>query len=212
MRERKAERMTAPQETLELAQDVAGQSFAPASGCASFSRVWAMPSADTFSVPVIGEMVKRYLATAKVSCDPFARNKRWATHTNDLNPKTEAEHHMDAEAFMVMLAEKGVKCDVAIFDPPYSPRQISECYKEAGITVGMKETQNAALYARMKSALLSILTPDAIVLSFGWNSAGMGKKHGFEQIEIMLCCHGGAHNDTICLAERRRPELQGTFL
>lgn len=171
-----------------------------------------MPSADTFSVPVIGEMVKRYLATAKVSCDPFARNKRWATHTNDLNPKTEAEHHMDAEAFMVMLAEKGVKCDVAIFDPPYSPRQISECYKEAGITVGMKETQNAALYARMKSALLSILTPDAIVLSFGWNSAGMGKKHGFEQIEIMLCCHGGAHNDTICLAERRRPELQGTFL
>lgn len=134
-----------------------------------------MPSADTFSVPAIGDMVKRYLATAKVSCDPFARNKRWATHTNDLNPKTEAEHHMDAEAFMVMLAGKGVKCDLAIFDPPYSPRQISECYKEAGITVGMKETQNAALYARMKAAMLPILTPDAIVLSFGWNSAGMGK-------------------------------------
>lgn len=174
-----------------------------------FRREWAMPSADTFSVPVIGEMVKRYLATAKVSCDPFARNKRWATHTNDLNPKTEAEHHMDAEAFMVMLAEKGVKCDVAIFDPPYSPRQISECYKEAGITVGMKETQNAALYARMKSALLPILTPDAIVLSFGWNSAGMGKKHGFEQIEILLCCHGAAHNDTICLAEQR---TQGSLI
>lgn len=168
-----------------------------------------MPSADTFSVPVIGEMVKRYLATAKVSCDPFARNKRWATHTNDLNPKTEAEHHMDAEAFMMMLAGKGVKCDLAIFDPPYSPRQISECYKEAGITVGMKETQNAALYARMKSALLPILTPDAIVLSFGWNSAGMGKKHGFEQIEILLVCHGAAHNDTICLAEQR---FQGTLI
>ena len=54
----------------------------------------------------------------------------------------QAEYHMDAEAFMVMLSEKGVKCDLAIFDPPYSPRQISECYKEAGITVGMKETQN----------------------------------------------------------------------
>ncbi len=177
-----------------------------------FRREWAMPSADTFSVPVIGEMVKRYLATAKVSCDPFARNKRWATHTNDLNPKTEAEHHMDAEAFMVMLEQKGVKCDLAIFDPPYLPRQISECYKEAGITVGMKETQNAALYARMKSALLPILTPDAIVLSFGWNSAGMGIKHSFEQIEILLCCHGAAHNDTICLAERRLPELQASLI
>jgi hypothetical protein len=52
----------------------------------------------------------------------------------------------------------------------------------------------------------------AVIRSSGWNSAGMGQKHGFEQIEIMLCCHGGAHNDTICLAERRRPELQGTFL
>jgi hypothetical protein len=174
-----------------------------------FRREWAMPSADTFSVPVIGEMVKRYLANAKISCDPFARNNRWATHTNDLNPKTEAEHHMDAEEFMAMLAGKGVKCDLAIFDPPYSPRQISECYKEAGITVGMKETQNAALYARMKAALLPILTPDAIVLSFGWNSAGMGKKHGFEQIEILLCCHGAEHNDTICLAEQR---AQSNFL
>jgi hypothetical protein len=171
-----------------------------------------MPNADTFSVPTIGAFVKRYLLKSKISIDPFARNRRWATHTNDLNPKTEAEHHMDAEAFMVMLAGQGVKCDLAIFDPPYSPRQISECYKEAGITVGMKETQNAALYARMKSALLPILTPNATVLSFGWNSAGMGKKHGFEQIEILLCCHGAAHNDTICLAERRCTNNQGELL
>jgi hypothetical protein len=176
-----------------------------------FERLWAMPSADTFSVKPIGDMVKRYLEKATVSVDPFARNKRWATHTNDLNPKTEAEHHMDAEDFLLMLAGKGVKCDLAIFDPPYSPRQISECYKEAGITCGMKETQNAALYSRMKSAMMTILTDDAIVLSFGWNSAGMGKKHGFEQVEILLCCHGAAHNDTICLAEKRIPQYQQSF-
>jgi hypothetical protein len=174
----------------------------------SFSRVWAMPSADTFSVPPIGEFVRRYLDDATESCDPFARNKRWATHTNDLNPKTEAEHHMDAEDFLRMLATRGVKCDVAIMDPPYSPRQISECYKEAGLTVGMKETQNAALYARVKAALMEVLTEDAVVLSFGWNSAGMGLKHGFEIVEVLLCCHGAAHNDTICLAERRKPDFQ----
>lgn len=175
-----------------------------------FSRVWAMPNSDTFSVPPIGEMVKRYLANAKVSCDPFARNNRWATHTNDLNPKTQAEHHMDAEDFLKMLTEKGVKCDLAILDPPYSPRQISECYKEAGITCGMKESQNSALYSRVKSALAKVLDEEATVLSFGWNSTGMGIKHGFEQIEIMLCCHGGAHNDTICLAERRTKPISST--
>lgn len=37
------------------------------------------------------------------------------------------------------------------------------------------------------------------VLSFGWNSAGMGD--GFRHLELLLVAHGGAHNDTICLAE-----------
>ncbi len=171
-----------------------------------FTRVWAMPSADTFDVQPIGDMVKRYLVASKVSCDPFARNKRWATHTNDLNPKTAAEHHMDACDFLRMIASDGIRCDLAILDPPYSPRQISECYQEAGIKCGMKETQNAALYSRVKNSLAKTLTNDATILSFRWNSAGMGQKHGCELIEIMLVCHGGAHNDTICLAERPRSQ------
>lgn len=172
-----------------------------------FSRVWAMPNSNTFSIPPVGEFVKRYLSQSSSSVDPFARDCRWATHTNDLNPKTAAEHHLQADEFLKLLELRGVKCDLAILDMPYSPRQISECYKEAGLTCGMKETQNARLYGDTKNALIPILAPDAIVLSFGWNSAGMGQKHGFYQIEIMLCCHGGAHNDTICLAERRLPEL-----
>jgi hypothetical protein len=173
-----------------------------------FSRTWAMPNGDTFSIPPIGDFVKSYLDGASVSVDPFARDKRWATHTNDLNPATQAEHHMDAEAFLLMLATQGVKADLIIFDPPYSPRQISECYKSVGLEVGMKETQSALLYQRVRNAIMPICTDDAIVLSFGWNTVGMGKKHGFEQIEIMLCCHGGAHNDTICMAERRMPNYQ----
>lgn len=170
-----------------------------------FSRLWAMPNADTFSIPPIGDFVQSYLRASLVSVDPFARDKRWATYTNDLNPATAAEHHLDAEEYLLMLAVRGVKCDLALFDPPYSPRQISECYKQVGREVGMKETQSALLYQRVRNALLAVLTEDATVLSFGWNTVGMGKKHGFEIIEILLCCHGGAHNDTICLAEKRLP-------
>lgn len=168
-----------------------------------FTRVWAMPNADTFSVKPIGEFVQRYLAASKVSVDPFARNKRWATHTNDLNPETAAEHHMDAQAFLEHLKAGGVMADLVIFGPPYSPRQISECYKSVGREVGMKETQSALLYQRVRDAIAPIVAPGGIVLSFGWNSVGMGKRHGYEQIEILLCCHGGAHNDTICLAEKQ---------
>lgn len=161
------------------------------------SRVWAMPNADTFSVPVIGALVHKYLHG--VSVDPFARNKRWATFTNDLNPTTDAEHHMDAVDFLEMLSENDVTADVLILDPPYSPRQISECYKAAGKTVGMKDTQNAALYARVRSTARRLCKRGTIVLSFGWNSCGMGK--GFALRELLLVAHGGAHNDTICVVE-----------
>jgi hypothetical protein len=170
-----------------------------------------MPSGDTFSVKPIGEFVQRYLSASGVSVDPFARDKRWATHTNDLNPATGADYHMDAEDFLLMLGRQGVKADLIIFDPPYSPRQISECYKSIGMEVGMKETQSALLYQRVRTAIMPICSHDAVVLSFGWNSVGMGKGHNFEQIEIMLCCHGGAHNDTICMAERRLPSLPDLF-
>ncbi len=167
-----------------------------------------MPNHDTFSVKPIGDFVRRYLSASKVSVDPFARDKRWATHTNDLNPDTAAEHHMDAEEFLLMLARDGVVGDLVIFDPPYSPRQISECYKSVGLEVGMRETQSALLYQRVRNAIAKVCAPNATVLSFGWNTVGMGKKHGFEQIEIMLCCHGGAHNDTICMAEKRISKLE----
>jgi len=165
------------------------------------SRAWGMPSRDTFDCRPIGEFVARWMKDSSWSIDPFARNKRIASVTNDLNPATCAEFHMDAEDFLVKM-RTGPKFDLAIMDPPYSPRQISECYKEAGLTVGMKETQNAVLYARVRAALASVLIPGAVVLSFGWNSSGMGKKYRATQLEILLVSHGGAHNDTICLAER----------
>lgn len=40
-------------------------------------------------------------------------------------------------------------------------------------------------------------------LSFGWNTTGMGISRGFQIQEVLLVCHGGAHNDTICIAEKR---------
>lgn len=170
----------------------------------AFSREWAMPSGDTFTVPPIGEFVRKYLAQSKISVDPFARNNQWATFTNDLSRNTLAERHMDAPDFLAKLVTEGVKdIDLAIIDPPYSPRQVAEHYRSIGLAASKADTQIAGLYARTRSALLPLLAPQATVLSFGWNSAGMGKQHGFEIREVLLVAHGGAHNDTICIAETR---------
>lgn len=67
----------------------------------------------------------------------------------------------------------------------------------------MEETQNARLYKRVRDAMDAIIPVGGIVLSFGWQSAGMGLKRGYEILEIMLVAHGGGHNDTICMAERK---------
>ena len=165
-------------------------------------RAWAMPDSETFNVKPIREFVGSYLTESECSVDPFARNCDLATHTNDINPDTTAQRHYDAGEYLGILAAEGVKADLIIFDPPYSPRQISECYQSIGMDVNTESTQNAALYSRVRDAMMSVLSPGGTVLSFGWNSGGMGRKRGFEIVEILLVCHGGAHNDTICMAER----------
>lgn len=170
------------------------------------NRVWAMPTKDTFDCPPIGEFVQRYLAESKVSIDPFARDKRWATYTNDLNTDTTAEYHMDALEFLSMLKERAITADLALIDPPYSLRQMKECYEGLGRKITGRESQR--FYGDMRDALVPVLSPDATVLTFGWNSIGIGKTRGFEIVEILLVCHGRAHNDTICVAERRIAEAQ----
>lgn len=167
-----------------------------------FDRQFSMPNSQTFSVNPIKEFLWKYLKRSKVSVDPYARNTDWATYTNDLNPETSAQYHLDALDFIALLKEKGVKADLIIFDPPYSPRQISECYKGIGLPTNSKLT-SSAFYAEPKNALVDICTNDAIVLSFCWNSNGMGLKRGFVPLDIKLIPHGGWHNDTICMAEKR---------
>ncbi len=159
-----------------------------------------MPNADTFSIPPIKSFVEQYLETARVVVDPFARNSGYGSLTNDLNPATEALWHMDAREFCRMLAGKGIRADAVIFDPPYSPRQISECYKQVGRPVTTKDTQNSVLYSEARQGLAGLLKPGGVALSFGWNSAAFD---GFDTVEILLVAHGGAHNDTICVASRK---------
>jgi hypothetical protein len=174
-----------------------------------FTRCFAMPNAATFSVKPIGEFVQRFMVEAKVSVDPFSRNRDWATYTNDINPSTSAQSHQDAEAFLVSLAIRRVVADLILFDPPYSPRQVSEHYKAAGLAVTAEDTQNGRLYRRVRDAIDRVAAPGGIVLSFGWQSAGMGVGRGYELFETMLVAHGGGHNDTICIAERKLPITTG---
>jgi hypothetical protein len=163
---------------------------------------FGMPTPDTLCCAPIAKWAGKYYDPDDISIDPFARDNMLATYRNDLNPATAAEWHEDAPAFLKMLIEKGVKAMFFIFDPPYSPRQIKECYDEMGLKPGMKDTQNARLAKTCLDLFQQLAAPGAICLSFGWSCSGMTEKRGFKLIEMLVVRHGGAHNATICLAER----------
>lgn len=162
-------------------------------------HVWAMPSANTFDIPPIRALVKSYLYRSKVSVDPFARNKRWATHTNDLNPETAADSHLQASDFLSELAH-GI-ADLVVFDPPYSPHQTKECY--AGFGHSMRYEDDARHgWSKTRKLLSLVLQKGGVAISCGWDSIGvLGRNGRIEQ--ILIVCHGIGHNDTIVTVERK---------
>ena len=171
------------------------------------SREWAMPDKNTLNIPCIRKFMHKYLQKTSISIDPFARDQKLATYTNDLNPNTRAEYHLDVLDFLKMLKEKNIKADLAIFDPPFSPRQIKECYEGIGLKMGGKDALRTASWKAEKDIIDQLLKPNGIFLWFNWNSAGMGLKRNYKILEILLVCHGSSHNDTICLAEKKLPDL-----
>jgi hypothetical protein len=160
------------------------------------TRTWAMPSPATFSIAPISALLDRWLSDCEVVIDPFSGDSTRGTLRNDLRNGMEATLWLDSLS---------VQADAVLFDPPYSPRQISESYKRVGLDVGMRETQNARLYKDTKDRLDRLLKPNGIAICCGWNSAGFGKTRGYEFEEILLVAHGGAHNDTIVTVERKLP-------
>ena len=162
-----------------------------------------MPSSSTFQMKPVGELLGNYIYEDSIVIDPFNKDSYWSTYSNDLNPESSATYHMDARDFLDMLIEKNIKADIVLLDPPYSPRQISECYKKIGLKVSSTDTQNAKLYKECKDKLMKLLKKDGIAITFGWNSNGFGKNRGFEMQEILLVQHGAAHNDTIVTVEKR---------
>ena len=162
-----------------------------------------MPTSRTFECKPIGQFVLKYLKDSQLSIDPFARDCEWATYTNDLNPDTKAQYHLDVLDFLDLMKRQRIRPDLVIFDPPYSPRQVKECYDGVGRKMGIEGGQRTHSWKAERDIIDSIITNNGIVLSFGWNSQGMGKGRGYKMLELLLVCHGAGHNDTICVAERK---------
>lgn len=158
-----------------------------------------MPSRWTFSIKPIFELLKEEL-TDGLWIDPFAGQFSPANIRNDLNPSCPAEYHMDALAFLRMFETCSV--DGILFDPPYSPRQVRECYD--AINGEIRWDGRCTFWVKAKDECARIIRPNGKAICFGWNSMGLGKTRGFEMQRILLIPHGGVKNDTICTVEVKK--------
>ncbi len=171
----------------------------------NYPRVWAMPSKHTFQIKPIRAFIDKHLPMSDNICDPFCGQSTIARYRNDL-----AYGGVDGLEYLKSL--KAESMDGLLFDGAYSPRQLKECYNNVGNHL---EDTTSGYWAKLRDEIKRVMVPGGVVLSFGWNSVGVGTKRKFKEIDGLLVCyatdydevdglivsHGGNHNDTICKAE-----------
>lgn len=160
-------------------------------------RKRAMPNKNTFDIKPIYDLIKEEIDDG-MWIDPFANKNKIAKITNDLNKSFDTDYHLDALDFLKLFCSNSVDC--ILYDPPYSPRQIKECYESVGLQTTNKDTMSS-FWSNHKKEISRIVKIGGKVITFGWNSSGIGNKYGFEIKRILLVPHGGWHNDTICTVE-----------
>ena len=171
------------------------------------SKTWHMPNKNTYDIKPIHNIIKKYIFGKSV--DPFANKSKLCTINNDIDPSVDPDTCMDALLFLKSLENNSI--DFLLFDPPYSVRQVSEVYNKFNISVNMETTQST-FWTKLKNEISRVCKLNSIVISFGWNSNGIGKNNGFEQLEILIVSHGGIHNDTIVTVEKLKYKQEGLFI
>lgn len=145
----------------------------------AMSRAWTMPSKETFKIKPIAELLDLEFRQGIEILDPFP-----------------LEYKRDATEMLNEIEDESY--EYAVFDPPYSPRQLKECYKGKG-----EYNTKSSTWSNWKNLLGNKIKTGGKVISFGWNSGGLGKGRGFKIKKILLVAHGGNHNDTICVVEEK---------
>lgn len=173
-------------------------------GSVPMKRVWAMPNKWTFKIPPVKVILAKY-DVGNGWLDPFAGFNSPAEYTNDLNPESPAKYHMAAHDFLSYMlgVNPGTEDTLwkgVLFDPPYSIHQVKVAYDSFGLSLKDNITGG---FPKEKDLISQLVRPGGIVISFGWNTVGMGKKRGFEPVEYMAISHGGNRNDTLVSVERR---------
>ena len=119
--------------------------------------------------------------------DPFARNCSWGTHTNDIDPSTKAQSHMDALEWLQSLPTG--EFSYVLFDPPFSARQAKK-YEVGHVNI----YTDPGYVNKCFNEIFRILVINGNVLKLGYNSS---RPNGFDLKRGWIVNFGGNRNDVI---------------
>ena len=143
-----------------------------------FERHWCMPNHKTFTIKPFKNLIAAELGSNYVDPFPYPFVK-------------------DAIDYLKTIHDNSV--DHLVFDPPYSQRQLKEKYHSAGLS--FNHPMNNSYWSNCRKEIARIVKSTGKVISFGWNTNGIGIKHGFKITKVVLVAHGSQHNDTIATVE-----------
>tara|TARA_R110002012_G_scaffold210120_1_gene380735 strand:- start:45 stop:509 length:465 start_codon:yes stop_codon:yes gene_type:complete len=143
-----------------------------------FERHWCMPSHKTFSIKPFSELIDKEIGNNYI--DPFP-------------------YPYKQDAIQYLKTIKDLSINNLVFDPPYSQRQLKEMYSSNGLA--FNHPMNNSYWSNCRKEISRIIKPGGKVISFGWNTNGIGKKYNFQIKKIVFVAHGSQHNDTIATVE-----------
>jgi len=143
-------------------------------------RLWSMPNHQTFKIPCIKQLILKELGEFYTDVFPYP---------------------YDRDGLEMLKEKKSNSVENLAFDPVYSLRQLKEMYDDKGNSLTHHETKY--YWKDLRDQIARVMKVGGKTISFGWNSIGIGKTRGFKITRILIVCHGGHHNDTICTVERK---------
>src|SRR3990167_463042 len=130
-----------------------------------FDRVWAMPNQWTFTIKPIAELLKHEVGEG-LFCVSFAGQNSPAQVTNDLRKEMPTTHHLPAIEFLK--AQQSESFDGVLYDPPYSPRQVKECYNSIALDEwDGKWDGRSTFWSETLDECARILKPNGKLICFG---------------------------------------------
>lgn len=151
-------------------------------------------SSEPFSNPHIRKIIDKVINDVMFNTcgngliiDPFARESFTRTLpnciTNDLNTEFNTDYNLEFKEFAQTLqGSVHNNIDLVLFDPPYSLRQLKDCYDGIGKDLDLWQTQN--MWKEGKDIIAAMMPVGSYAISLGWSAAGFGKRRGFKKTQL----------------------------